>query len=120
MLVKNKGFWQSTKKCELDSSTLYSAKLSLYSRVYPFFKKLTNPSLAFFNNSLSSAFSSNTAQKMKVSIKDFPSKCDQIRRKLQVCSHLLKKSLMENFIFYAIQTLNELPSKYDIKMLFLM
>ena len=36
---------------------------------------------------------------MKFSIKDFFSKCDQIRRKLQIWSHLLKKSLMENFIF---------------------
>ena len=34
-----------------------------------------------------------TAQKMKFSIKDFFSKCDQI------WSHLLKTSLMENFIF---------------------
>ena len=41
----------------------------------------------------------NTAQKMKFSIKDFFSKCDQIRKKLQIWSHLLKKSLMENFIF---------------------
>ena len=40
-----------------------------------------------------------TTQKMKFSIKDFFSKCDQIRRKLQIWSHLLKKSLMENFIF---------------------
>ena len=39
------------------------------------------------------------AQKMKFSIKDFLSKCNQIRRKLQICSHLLEKSLMENFIF---------------------
>ena len=29
-------------------------------------------------------------------------KCDQIRRKLQIWSHLLKKSLMENFIFCAL------------------
>ena len=36
---------------------------------------------------------------MKFSIKDFFSKCDQIRRKLRIWSHLLKKSLMENFIF---------------------
>ena len=42
-----------------------------------------------------------TAQKMKFSIKDFFSKCDQIRRKLPIWSHLLKKSLMENFIFCA-------------------
>ena len=44
----------------------------------------------------------NTIQKMKFSIKDFFSKCDQIRRKLRIYSHLLKKSLMENFIFYAM------------------
>ena len=39
---------------------------------------------------------------MKFSIKDFFSKCEQIRRKLRICSHLLKKSLMENFIFCAV------------------
>ena len=42
-----------------------------------------------------------TAQKMNFSIKDFFSKCDQIRKKLRIWSHLLKKSLMENFIFCA-------------------
>ena len=36
---------------------------------------------------------------MKFSINDFFSKCDQIRRKLWIWSHLLKKSLMENFHF---------------------
>ena len=41
-------------------------------------------------------------KKMKFSIKDFFGKRDQIRRKLQIRSHLLKKSLMENFIFYAV------------------
>ena len=45
---------------------------------------------------------SHTAQKMKFSIKDFCSKCGQIRRKLRIWSHLLKKSLMENFIFCAV------------------
>ena len=43
-----------------------------------------------------------TAQKMKFSIKDFSSKCEQIRRKLQIWLHLLKKSLMENFIFCVV------------------
>ena len=38
-----------------------------------------------------------TAQKMKFSIKDLFSKCDQIRGKLRMLSHLLKKSFMENF-----------------------
>ena len=40
-----------------------------------------------------------TTQKIKFPIKDFFSKCDQIRRSLWIWSHLLKKSLMENFIF---------------------
>ena len=39
---------------------------------------------------------------MKFSIKEFFSKCDQIRRKLQIWSHLLKKSLMQNFLFCAV------------------
>ena len=43
-----------------------------------------------------------TKQKMKFSINNFFSKCDQIRRKLRIWSHLLKKSFMENFIFYAV------------------
>ena len=38
------------------------------------------------------------AQKMKFSFKDFFSKCDQIRRKLWIWSHSLKKSLKENFL----------------------
>ena len=43
-------------------------------------------------------------QKMRFSIKDFFSKCDQIRRKPQIWSHLLKKSLMKNFIFMQCKT----------------
>ena len=43
-----------------------------------------------------------TAQETKFSIKDFFSECDQICRKLRIWSHLLKKFLMENFIFCAV------------------
>ena len=43
-----------------------------------------------------------TAQKMKFFIKNFSSKCDQIRMNLRVCSHLMKKSLVEYFIFCAV------------------
>ena len=39
---------------------------------------------------------------MKFFIEDFFSKCDQIHKKLRIWSHLLKKSLMENFIFCAV------------------
>ena len=47
------------------------------------------------------------AQKIKFSIKDFFSKCDQIRRELWIWSHLLKKSLMENFILCAVRRIQE-------------
>ena len=47
---------------------------------------------------------------MKFFIKDFFSKCDQIRRKLRIWSHLLKKASMENFIFGAERT-NPFPAK---------
>ena len=40
-----------------------------------------------------------TAQKMKFSIINFFSKCDQILRKMRIWPYLLKKSLTENFIF---------------------
>ena len=43
-----------------------------------------------------------TTQKMELSMKDFLSKCDQISSFLWIWSHLLKKSLMENFIFCAV------------------
>ena len=36
---------------------------------------------------------------MKFFMTDFFDKCNQIRRKLTICSHLLEKSVMENFIF---------------------
>ena len=51
------------------------------------------------SNSLHSA-----TQKQKFSIKDLFSKCGQIRRKLWIWSHLLKKSFMGNFIFWVVWT----------------
>ena len=61
--------------------------------------------------------SPNTAQKMKLSIKDFFSKCDQIRSFLRIWCHLLKKILMENFIFLSseiiVQVHSEDPSKIE-------
>ena len=50
----------------------------------------------------SSISSTYTAHKMKLSIKNLFSKCHQIRSFLWIWSHLLKKSLMENFIFCAV------------------
>ena len=48
------------------------------------------------------------AQKIKFSIKDFFTTCDQIRSFPRIWSHLLKKSLIENFIFWAL-------TKVDLK-----
>ena len=57
---------------------------------------------------------SSTAQK-KFFIKDFFSICDQICSFLRIWSHLLKKSLMENFIFCEVQLFSDLldKDKYD-------
>ena len=43
-----------------------------------------------------------TVQKMNFSTMDFFSECDQIRSKLRIWSYLLKKSLIEDFIFCAV------------------
>ena len=84
-------------------------------------------------------YAADTAQKMRFSIKNFLCKCDQIRSKLRIWSHLLKKSLMENFIFCALRpnsdrsqnaiisyktdrmrrvTLNEDSTSYGLKVVF--
>ena len=43
-----------------------------------------------------------TAREIKFSIRYFSGKCDQIRSFLQIWSHLLKKLLIENFLFCAV------------------
>ena len=59
-----------------------------------------------FTNSLHHRFLAasllDNAQKMKFTIKVFFSECDQIIKKLRIWSHLLKKFLMENFIFCTV------------------
>ena len=52
----------------------------------------------------------HAAQKMKFSIKIFFSDCDQMCRKMWIWSHLLEKTLMENFILYAVAYFMEDPS----------
>ena len=50
----------------------------------------------------------HSAQKMKFSFKDFFSKCDQFRCFLRIWSNLLKKSLMENFIFCPVSAVDDI------------
>ena len=54
-------------------------------------------------------------KKMKFFIKDFFSKYDQIRSFLRIWSHLLKKPLMENFIFCAVWFFLELFKSYKVE-----
>ena len=49
---------------------------------------------------------------MKFSITDFFNKCDQVRSFLRIWSHLLKKSVIENFIFCAVT--NELDDMHVV------
>ena len=59
-----------------------------------------------------------TTQKMKFSIKDFFSKCELILSFLRIWSHLLKKSLKENFIFYAVRFIADEKS-HSLQFLFM-
>ena len=52
-----------------------------------------------------------TAQKTKFYIKNFFSKCDQICSFLRIWSHLLKNSLMKNFIFCVVKAFLKLNKK---------
>ena len=59
-----------------------------------------------------------TAQKIKFSITDFFSKCDQIQRKVWIWSHSQKKSVMQNLIFCKV-ALNQLVrmKKYKFRLI---
>ena len=50
--------------------------------------------------------------------KDFFSKCDQIRRRLWIWSHILKKSLMENFTFCVVYYSSKGKAKSQFNKLF--
>ena len=66
------------------------------------------------HHSINNEYLYYTAQKMKFSIKGFFSKCDQIHSSLRIWSHLLKKSLMENFIFVRCYFMGNLEKCYFI------
>ena len=72
----------------------------VYFQVLLFFVSLWIFSLMDLELTFHSTKPYNLRKIMKFSIKGFFSKCNQIRIFLPQRSHLLKKSLMENFIFF--------------------
>ena len=56
---------------------------------------------------------------MKFSIKDFFSKYDQIRRELWIWSHLRKKSLMKNFVFFCSAVSDSISDSNVVSILFM-
>ena len=93
IIIRLLEYTQSTTKRTLNLKTRYGQKLTR--SWVTVLENISKRPLSLFSII-------NTAQKMKFSIKNFFSKCDQIRRKLRIWSHLLRKSLMENFIFCAV------------------
>ena len=92
--------WPSFSKCSIHFA-LFQEDNPLVEREQ---EKCYNKVKKILQKEIATGHESDTAQKMKFSIKDFFSKCDQIRRKLQICSHLLKKCLIENFVFFAVRS----------------
>ena len=83
---------KNTRTMSLTSPWCFYWKLWIY--LTPFF----SVSIVKFAQTNISWVVFQTAQKMKIFIKDSFSKCDQIRSFLQIRSHLLKKFLKENLI----------------------
>ena len=65
---------------------------------YMYLFEVHNIMCAYYTDSRKSG-NEPTEQKMKFSITDFFCKCDQIRKKLRIWSHLLKKSVTETLYF---------------------
>ena len=85
-----------TKNCKEKSIASQNTSLAhrLYCKRYCIYKKVYHKWLT--------GSKIHTTHNMKFSIKNFFSKCDQIHSFLRNWSHLLKKSLTENFIFRAV------------------
>ena len=64
--------------------------------------QMTFKSLTFFTVEIDVA---EVQKKIEFSVKDLFCKCDHVRVKLPILSYLLKKSLMENFMFLALSCL---------------
>ena len=105
LISPQKNVWLSFQKVVVRQSFVphNSKSCEIYELLFPLlFRKLTSASNQNIASLIIKLCAWSTAQKMKFSTKDFFSKCDQIRRRLSIWSHLWKKSLVENFIFCAV------------------
>ena len=91
---------QVTLKCRLTCAWMWHGKYTHLIISYNFIQVI--PTLLSCLFSLFDWLSVPNAHKMKFSFKNFFSNCDQIRSFVQLCSYLLKISLMENIVFCAV------------------
>ena len=95
------------KYCERVKTHLFTIKIPIKHRFLqlksPYQKLAYRKKLPLFKILKDVIIGTVTAEKMKFSVKDFFSICDQIRGKLRIWSYLLKKCLMESFIFCAVR-----------------
>ena len=78
-------------------STLSTISICLMAKI-----SACNTSIECFYYSIFAGIFLSLHKKMKFFTKDLYSRCDQVPRKLRIWWHLLKESLMENFIFCAM------------------
>ena len=100
-LVEILPYLQTMEKSTGDTAQNTQCRGFYLIRILPFIDR-TQEYRTPFSVFLHSVHIRYTAQKIKFSMKDFFSKCDQVRSFLRIWSHLLKKSLIENFIFCAV------------------
>ena len=94
---------EATENCI--ESFLYKHDLKDFVKEKTYFKNIQNSSCIDLLLTIVTLFRKpRTAQKMKFSSKYLFSECDKIRSFLRIWSHLLKKYLMEKFIFCVVTT----------------
>ena len=94
----------SSKFCEISKNTFFYRIPLVAASEMPRIKYNFNKKVDFeYHLILWRSYEETLQEKMRLSIKDFFSKCDQIRSFQRIWSHLLKKSWMENLIFCAVR-----------------
>ena len=94
----------SCKFCEISKNTFFYRIPLVSASEMPRIKYNFNQKVDFeYHPILWRSYEETLQEKMRLSIKDFFSKCDQSRSFMRIWSHLIKKSWMENLIFCAVR-----------------